>query len=228
MVVLLMKIIQQANTDPKVKVIVLGANGKAFSAGADLEYLQQLQKNSYEENLADSNSLKELFQLIYTLDKVVIAKVQGHAIAGGCGLALVCDLVITQPEAKFGYTEVRIGFVPAIVMVYLLRRIGEGPARDLLLTGRLLDANEALELGLVNSVVPMESLDELVEASARKLIEENSAQSMKRVKAMIPKVQELDLESALEYAVKQNAEARGTQDCRKGIQAFLEKKPIRW
>ena len=115
----------------EAKVIVLKAAGKVFSAGADLDYLQGLQKNTYEENLLDSNSLKDLFQMIYTHDKVVIAQVQGHAIAGGCGLASVCDFVFTQPEAKFGYTEVHIGFVPAIVMVFLLRRLGEGKSREL-------------------------------------------------------------------------------------------------
>ena len=112
-----------AENDDAVKVIVLKANGEAFSAGADLEYLQQLQSFSYEQNFNDSNHLKELFLQIYSLKKVVIAQIQGHAIAGGCGLAAVCDFSFATPESKFGYTEVKIGFIPAIVMVFLIRKI---------------------------------------------------------------------------------------------------------
>ncbi len=122
----------RAEDDAAVKVIVLRANGEAFCAGADLAYLQNLQKFSHVENLADSNHLKELFLQIYILKKVVIAQVQGHALAGGCGLATVCDFSFSVPEAKFGYTEVKIGFIPAIVMVFLIRKIGEGKARHLL------------------------------------------------------------------------------------------------
>ncbi|HWA36104.1 MAG TPA: enoyl-CoA hydratase/isomerase family protein, partial [Cyclobacteriaceae bacterium] len=129
---------QKASSDDSAKVIVLRARGEAFCAGADLGYLQQLQKYSYEENLADSSHLKELFFLIYTLNKVVIAEVQGAALAGGCGLAAVCDFVFTVPEAKFGYTEVKIGFIPAIVTVFLLRKIGESRAKELLLSGSLI------------------------------------------------------------------------------------------
>ena len=113
---------QKAASDDSVKVIVLRANGETFCAGADLVYLQQMQKFSYEENLSDSLQLKELFLQIYTSKKVVIAQVQGAALAGGCGLITVCDFVFAVPEAKFGYTEVKIGFVPAIVMVFLLRK----------------------------------------------------------------------------------------------------------
>jgi methylglutaconyl-CoA hydratase len=118
----------KAEQDASVKVVVLKANGESFCAGADLNYLQQLQNFSYEENLADSQHLKELFLKIYTLKKVVIAQVQGHALAGGCGLATVCDFTFAVPEAKFGYTEVRIGFIPALVAVFLIRKIGEQKA----------------------------------------------------------------------------------------------------
>ena len=113
-----------AEKEDQAKVVILKANGEAFCSGADLAHLQQLQNFSHEENLADSNHLKELFLQIYSLKKVVIAQVQGHALAGGCGLATVCDFIFAVPEAKFGYTEVKIGFIPAIVMVFLLRKIG--------------------------------------------------------------------------------------------------------
>jgi len=228
MVTLLKKAFVRGREDPDTKVIVLKAEGRVFSAGVDLDYIQRLQKNTFEENLSDSTKLKELFQIIYTHDKVVIAQVQGHAIAGGCGLATVCDFVIAQPEAKFGYTEVHIGFVPAIVMVYLLRRLGEGAARELLISGRLIDANQALKWGLVNQVVSADELEQAVTAFAQKLVSENSAQSMQRTKAMIARVQEMVLEEALDYAADQNARARNTEDCKQGIKAFLDKVPIKW
>jgi len=126
MVTELKQAFNNAEEDESCKVIILQAEGKVFCAGADLAYLQQLQNNTYEENLEDSTHLMELFKQIYTSSKIVIAKVHGHAIAGGCGLATVCDFSFTVPEAKFGYTEVKIGFIPAIVKVFLLRKIGEG------------------------------------------------------------------------------------------------------
>jgi methylglutaconyl-CoA hydratase len=179
----------KAEDDEQVKVIVLKANGEAFCSGADLEYLQQLQKFSYEENLNDSNHLKELFLKIYTHSKVVIAQVQGHALAGGCGLATVCDFVFAVPDSKFGYTEVKIGFIPAIVMVFLLRKIGEGKAKELLLSGELFSAENVKQLGLINQVVAPEKLEIEVGAFAKKLVESNSTQSMKLTKQMISKVQ---------------------------------------
>ena len=134
-------------SDSLVKVIVLRATGEVFCAGADLAYLQKMQGFSEKENLEDSSRLKDLLLKIYTLRKIVIAQVQGHAVAGGCGLASVCDFIVTVPEAKFGYTEVRIGFVPAIVMVFLLRKIGEARVKQMLLVGELVSAEEALHLG---------------------------------------------------------------------------------
>ena len=218
----------KASEDQEAKVIVLKANGKVFSAGADLGYLQQLQHNTYNDNLLDSNSLKGLFQQVYTHNKSVIAQVQGHAIAGGCGLATVCDFTITQPEAKFGYSEVRIGFVPAIVMVYLLRRVGEGRARELLVSGNLISADQAANWGLVNQVVPAEELESHVNEFAQSLVRNNSFESMQRTKAMIAQVQEMRLEDALDFAADHNARARSTEDCKRGIKAFLDKEPLEW
>src|SRR5258707_11064917 len=159
----------QAEKDPMAKVIVLRANGETFCAGADLASLQKLQTFSFEENVADSNHLKELFLKIYQLKKVVIAKVQGHALAGGCGLATVCDFVFAVPEAKFGYTEVKIGFIPAIVLVFLIRKIGEKMAKHLLLSGELFQGNEAMSFGLINYLVSKDKLNESVLEFAQNL-----------------------------------------------------------
>ncbi|EOZ96780.1 Enoyl-CoA hydratase [Indibacter alkaliphilus LW1] len=212
----------------EVKVIVIRASGKVFCSGADLAYLQSLQTNTFEENLADSRSLKELFYRIYTSQKVIIAEVQGHALAGGCGLATVCDFSFAAEGAKFGYTEVKIGFVPAIVKVFLIRKIGEGKAKQLLLDGDLIEADEARAMGLVNWVVSPEDLEDKVFAYARKLIEQNSSQSLSLTKEMIGRVQEKSLEDGLDYAARMNAKARGSEDCQRGIAAFLNKEKLTW
>ncbi|WP_161891522.1 enoyl-CoA hydratase/isomerase family protein [Pontibacter russatus] len=217
-----------AEDDEACKVIVLRAEGSVFCAGADLEYIQRLQQNNYHENLLDSTHLMELFRLIYTLKKVVIAQVHGHAIAGGCGLAAVCDFSFAVPEARFGYTEVKVGFIPAIVTVFLLRKLGEARARQLLLTGDLVPAEEAERYGLINYVVPAAELETRVFAFARKLCTENSRQSVEVTKEMIARVQGMGLEEGLQYAAEMNAVARGSEDCQRGIAAFLNKEPLTW
>lgn len=211
----------------KVKVVILEGAGPAFCAGADLAYLQQLQQNTYEENLEDSRSLKELFEIILRYPMPVIAKVNGHAIAGGCGLATVCDVAYATPESTFGYSEVKIGFIPAIVMVFLSRKIGEGKARELLLTGEIITANVAAERGLINKVVSEQELEQEVVRLATHIVENGSAEAMSTVKEMMFSMPS-DYSMAMEYAAEMNARARGSEDCKKGISAFLNKQKPQW
>ena len=218
----------KASKDVDCKIIILKANGDVFSAGADLAYLEQLQKNTYEENLADSEHLKKLFELIYKLDKIVIAQVEGHAIAGGCGLATVCDFVFSVPEAKFGYTEVKIGFIPAIVMFFLIRKIGESRAKELLLSGQLIHVDKALEIGLANAIFDEKNIERDVKEFAMQLCNKTSANSLKLTKQLIAQIQSLNLEDALSLASKANAKARNSDDCKKGISAFLKKEKFDW
>lgn len=215
------------NEEP-VNVIILKANGTAFCAGADIADLQKLQSNSFEENLADSNHLKELFLRIYTLKKVVIAQVQGHALAGGCGLVTVCDFVFAVPEAKFGYPEVKIGFIPAIVMIFLLRKVGEAKVKQLLLSGDYFSADEAMQIGLVYDIVSIEKLDGRVWDFATGLIRTNSLQAMMLTKQMITKLHSMSLLESLSIAADMNARARETEDFKRGIQAFLNKEKPAW
>jgi methylglutaconyl-CoA hydratase len=217
-----------AEEDEGAKVVILRANGDVFCAGADLQYLQELQTNSFEQNLADSDHLKELFLQIYQLKKVVISQVHSHALAGGCGLATVCDFTFATPEANFGYTEVRIGFVPAIVMVFLLRKIGEGKAKQLLLGGPVITAEQALKMGLVHYIHAKDELAGEVKDFALQLIESNSAYAIGVTKQMIAKVQSLPIEEALRFASEMNAKARGSDDCKRGIAAFLNKEKVNW
>jgi methylglutaconyl-CoA hydratase len=228
LVAALKEALQGANLDPGVKVIVLRANGKAFCAGADLETLQQLQRNSYEENLADSGQLAELFELMYTLPKPIVAQIQGHALAGGCGLAAICDFSFAVPAAKFGYTEVKIGFVPAIVSAFLVRKIGEGRARELLLSGEIIPAERAQAYGLINYVVEEADLESRVNAFAHQLCTGTSGQSIAATKALLAQLPGLNLSASLQLAAQTNAQARATDDCRRGIGAFLAKEEIQW
>ncbi|ABG60215.1 enoyl-CoA hydratase/isomerase family protein [Cytophaga hutchinsonii] len=212
-----------------VKVIVLKAEGVTFCAGADLEYLQQLQNNTFEENLADSTHLMELYKLIYTLNKVVIAQVNGHALAGGCGLVSVCDFAFSIPEANFGYTESRIGFIPAIVMNFLIQKIGEANARMMLLSGNVIKAQDALNYGIISTIVDAEEdLEETVTGFAQHLILNNSGTSMELTKRMLAAIQNMTLDQALIYAAEMNAAARSSDDCKKGIAAFLNKENLKW
>jgi methylglutaconyl-CoA hydratase len=214
--------------DNQIKVVILRANGVVFSAGADLKYLQDLQANSYDENVEDSRRLMQLYLQIYQSELIVIAEVGGHAIAGGCGLITVCDFVFTVDEAKFGYTEVKIGFIPAIVMVFLLRKLSETHAKEILLSGYLIKAEKAREIGLVNKIIDKKQIQVFTENFAKDLLKMNSAASMSMTKTMIAQVQDMPLEQALELAVERNATVRGSDDCKRGIEAFLNGEQIFW
>lgn len=220
--------LDEAAGDDGVRVVVLTGAGKAFSAGADLAALEALQAASPEQNLADSRHLARLFEQIYLHPKPVVAAVNGHAIAGGCGLAAVCDLSIVAEGAKLGFTEVRIGFVPAIVSVFVLRKLGEAAARDLLLRGHLIDAAEAARIGLVTRAVPAEALGETVAQLAAEIAAETSPTAVALTKRLLADVPGMGLAEAISHAAGLNAFARGTDDCRAGIAAFLNKTSPPW
>lgn len=228
LVALLTKFLVIAANDDKVKVIILKANGQTFSAGADLAYLQQLQQNSYEENLADSDHLKALFTTILYLPKVVIAQVEGHAIAGGCGLATVCDVIFAVPEANFGYTEVKLGFVPAIVSCLLMRKTSETIAKHILLTGELFSADVALNYNLITFVTKSEEISQKVTSFALGLCNNTSTNALKVTKQLINDTTYAGLEESLALAVQINAKVRESDDFKKGIASFLNKEKIKW
>jgi methylglutaconyl-CoA hydratase len=224
----LTEVMLDAAEDDLVKVIVLKANGNVFSAGADLAYLQQLQNNSHEENLTDSRNLEKLFKAIYYLPKVVIAQVEGHAIAGGCGLATVCDIIFSVPEAKFGYTEVKLGFVPAIVSCFLLRKTSETLAKRLLLTAELFSAQQALDFGLITFLAEKDEIDAKVQEFSLNLCEQASSNALMVTKQLIGQTTNPTLEKSLDIAVQINARVRESADFKKGVASFLNKEPIQW
>ena len=228
LVSLLTETLLMASDDDEVKVIILKANGNTFSAGADLAYLQQLQQNTHEENVADSENLKNLYTTIYYLPKVVIAQVEGHAIAGGCGLATVCDIIFAVPEASFGYTEVKLGFVPAIVACFLMRKTSETIAKKILLTGDLFSAEQALAYNLITYVTNKEDISHTVQEFAHKLCNEASGNALMVTKQLIGQTTNPGLEKSLSLAVQINARVRESEDFKKGIAAFISKEKIKW
>lgn len=211
---------------PCSSAILTGA-GKAFCAGMDLDALRALASQSPEQDIEDSRRIARLFLRLYRFPKPLIAAVNGPAIAGGCGIATFCDFTLASPEARFGYTEVRIGFIPAIVSVFLIRQIGEKRARDLLLTGRIVDAEEARFLGLVNEVVPAEALLERARALAAALAAVAPA-SVRRTKQLLRQFGESDIDREIALAIEANREIRTTEDFREGLSSFLEKRPPIW
>ena len=208
-------------------ILILTGAGKAFCSGMDLENLKSLLGRSPKQNLEDSQTMVRLFRALYEFPKVTIAAVNGAAIAGGTGLALLCDFTLAVPEAKFGYTEVHIGFVPAIVSTFLLRQVGEKQARDLLLTGRLFGAGEAARMGLINEVVAPEELMTRARELAASLLE-NSPASLRATKQLLTDHARAELDAQIEAAVRENAAIRNTADFREGISSFLEKRKPVW
>lgn len=216
------------SNEPTCRVIVLAGAGKAFCAGADLEYLTRMQDYSPEENLRDSRQLAELFLQLYTCPKPTVARVHGPALAGGCGLVTVCDVALAVPEATLGYTEVRIGFIPAIVSAFLLRKLGEGRARHLLVTGEVISAAKAEQYGLVHEVLAPEALDARLAELCQRLATQNAPGAMELTKRLIYDIPALPLPEGVAFATKMNAHARQTDECRRGIRAFLNKEELSW
>jgi methylglutaconyl-CoA hydratase len=212
-----------------VRALVLAAAGRHFSAGADLAHLRSLQTATLEDNRADSRRLRDLFAAVLAQEALTVALVQGACIAGGCGLATAHDFVLATDDARFMYSEVKIGFVAALVATFLPLRVRGSDLRELLLFPRLLDSREALALGLANRVVPRDDLAQAGLAFVRDVLANASSQSIARTKRLLLDVLGRPLEEALDRAAEANAQARLTPDCQRGIAHFLaEKQPPSW
>lgn len=212
----------QAAADPEVRVVAIAGAGSVFCAGADLAEMARIADMSYEENLADARSLGALFALMRAHPRPLIALVAGHAFAGGCGLASACDVVLAAEGVELGYPEVQLGFVPALVMTILRRKVGEGVAFDLVARGRNVDAAEAHRIGLVTHVFPAETFDQEAAAYLADLAKRPPS-AVERTKKLLYELDGLGFEDGLERAAHVNAEARMTEACREGVRRFLER-----
>ena len=208
-------------------VVILTGAGSAFCAGLDMEHLQTMNAHTVEEHRRDSENMAHVLRTLYEFPKPVIAAVNGPAIAGGMGLATLCDFTYAVPDARFGYTEVRVGFVPAIVASFLMRQIGEKRTRELLLSGRILKADEACRLGLVTRIVQPEDLMAEAHALAQSLLQ-NSPQAMRAVKELLAGHSSNQLDVEIEDAIAANAHQRASEDFREGVRAFLEHRRPEW
>jgi methylglutaconyl-CoA hydratase len=222
----LISVIEESASNQCCALILTGA-GDAFCSGLDLSELQTMRDKTPAEHRSDAERLARLFVTLYELPLPTIAAVNGPAIAGGTGLATLCDFTLATPAAKFGFTEVRIGFVPALVSAFLALQVGDRCCRDLLLTGRLFGAVEAQQLGLVNEIVEREELAPRAHALARSLLA-NSPQSVSATKRLLAAQNHAWLDAAIVAALEANAESRETADFREGVSAFLEKRKPVW
>ncbi len=213
--------LREADADEDIRAVVIRGAGKDFCSGADLSALQKIATASHEENLEDARSLGELYTLIRKVRVPVIAAVHGRALAGGCGLATACDLVIATKTARFGYPEVKIGFVPAMVTAILRRNLGEKKSFELLTQGFEYSAEDALMLGLVNKIVDEDQLTAAANEMAS-IYSSVSSSAVAMTKSLIYNIDALDFAAAIELGAKTNADARMSEDCQKGIARFLE------
>ena len=208
------------NRDVRV-VVISGARGN-FCSGLYLDYLQKISEYDIMQNKEDSRMFKDMLLGIYNCSKPVIAKVSGYCLAGGCGIASACDLIIADETARFGYTETKIGFIPAIVMLFLLKRVSETYAKELLLTADMVTPDEAYRMGLINYFVSSNDIEAVVE-NLCEILKRNSASSLKLTKEMFAKISGMSFDEALEYACELNAKTRTTPDFKAGIAKFLKR-----
>jgi methylglutaconyl-CoA hydratase len=209
------------------RVAIVTGNGKAFCSGMDLEMLSAISKQSPEQNLEDSRRMATMFRRIWRFPKPLIAAVNGPALAGGCGIAMLCDFTIASADAKFGYTEVRIGFIPALVSLFVRRQIGDKAARDLLLTGRIVEPAEAKAMGVITEIVAADRLLARAREVAETLLAA-SPTSLARTKKLLRDSSAAEVDADIERAIAENASIRATPDFREGLAAFLEKRKPVW
>ncbi|MDX6611264.1 MAG: hypothetical protein QOD75_450 [Blastocatellia bacterium] len=214
--------LREAKEDEAVRAIVITGAGYDFCSGADLSSLQQIATASVEDNVTDAQALMELFLLIRQIEVPVIAAVRGRALAGGCGLATACDIVLAARSARFGYPEVKIGFVPAMVMAILRRNVSEKRAFELLTLGAEISADEGERLGLVNRVSADDEFETEVNNYARRF-EKVSRSAVSLAKSLLYEIDGLTFSEALQMGSDVNVVARMTEDCKQGVARFLKK-----
>lgn len=213
--------------EESIRVVVLTGEGESFCAGADLNWLREIIRYSFEQNLEESLQLARLLNEIHTFPKPTIAMVNGTAIGGGIGFLSSCDLAIASEEARFGLSEVKIGLVPAAISPFVIRKIGENKAREYFLTGKRITASKALEIGLVNEVVPRGQLEKKLEETVSFLLT-SGPEALARCKELLSRIPTMTAEEAMEYTARMIARLRVSPEGQEGMAAFLEKRQPKW
>jgi len=214
-------------SDESVRVVILTGAGKSFCAGADINWMREIIRYSYEQNLKESLQLAEVLHKIYTLPKPTIARVNGTTIGGGNGFLSACDISVSSEDARFGLSEVKIGLVPAAISPYVIHRIGESKAREYFLTGKRISARKALEIGLVNEVVPLDKLEETVQEIAELLLT-SGPEAIAACKELITRTTRMSFEEVKKFTAEMIANLRISPEGQEGMAAFLEKRKPKW
>jgi methylglutaconyl-CoA hydratase len=213
--------------DDNVQLVVLTGSGKSFCAGADINWMKKMIEYSREENIADSQKLADMFKIIDECPKPVIGRVNGAAFGGGVGLVAVCDVAVASEKAKFSFSEVKLGIIPAVVSPYVIARIGPGHSRHLFITGERFDTSIAYDIGLVHHVAPPELLDEEVQRLSEVILA-NGPKAMAECKVLVAKWRQMEAETFRKYTVEKIAELRTGPEGNDGLKAFLEKRKPGW
>lgn len=213
--------------DPDVRVVVLSGDGKSFCAGADLNWMRRVKDSAFEDNLEEARRLADLFWDIYSFPKPVVGRINGAAIGGGTGFVAVTDIAVAAQSAVFSFSEVKIGVVPACISPYVIKRVGEGRAREFFLTGERLTADRALDAGLVNRVVPDEMLDATVNGLVDSLLS-SGPEAIHVCKELLQTVPSLTVDDFKEYTARVIAELRQSPEGQEGMDAFLNKRKPGW
>ncbi|MBI4722187.1 MAG: enoyl-CoA hydratase/isomerase family protein [Candidatus Stahlbacteria bacterium] len=223
----LIEVFKDIQDNKEVRSVVLTGAGKSYCAGADINWMRKVKDYTYEENYADTYKLSELLSLIYALPKPVIGRINGAAIGGGVGFVAICDIAIASKDALFGFSEVKLGLIPACISPYIIRKCSEGKVRELFLTGERISAERALAVGLVNRVVLPEALDSAVQELVNQLID-SGPNAMRVCKELLKEVSQMTLDEAKEYTTRVLAELRMSDETQEGMQAFLDKRKPKW
>jgi len=223
----LVDMLTAVNSDQTIRVVIFTGRGKSFSAGADLTWMKEMIDYTYEENLQDSSMISKVFYLIYTLDKPVIAAINGAAIGGGMGFVGASDIVVAADTAKFSLSEVKIGIVPACISPYLIKKVPEGVLKELFISGMRFDAQKALAVNLINYCVPPDQLLDFCLAKAAEL-KKCGPNAIALCKKLFLDVPEMDLKSAYNYTAEVIARLRISDEAQEGMKAFLEKRSPAW
>ena len=218
---------EKVKSDESIRMVILTGEGESFCAGADINWMREIIDYSYEQNLEESLQLAEVLHKIYALPKPTVAMVNGTAIGGGNGFLSACDISVASEEAKFGLSEVKIGLVPAAISPYVMRRIGESKAREYFLTGKRISARKALEIGLVNEVVPHDKLEETVQNIADLLLS-SGPEAIAACKELIDKTTRMSFEEVKKFTAEMIANLRISPEGQEGMSAFLEKRKPKW
>jgi methylglutaconyl-CoA hydratase len=223
----LLEVFQGMKAREDVRVVVFTGSGNCFCAGADLHWMREVKEYTYEENLRESLVLADCLYAIYSCPRPTIARVNGPAIGGGTGMVAVCDIAVASSDAKFSFSEVKIGVVPACISPYVVRKMGEGTCREFFLSGERLTAEKALAAGLVNQVVSPESLDQVVQERVAQLLT-SGPEALKVCKDLLEKVSSLPFSDARIYTAEVIARLRQSPEAQEGMAAFLEKRKPKW